>query len=68
MRMIPVSPSNLNAVGYDPDTQILRIEFFSGTYDYFDVPEFIFNQLLTADSKGKYHAAFIKNQYRYQKL
>ncbi|MCQ4638000.1 KTSC domain-containing protein [Anaerovorax odorimutans] len=66
--MCPVSSSNLVAVGYDASTQVLRVQFKSGTYDYFNVPESIYNGLMSAPSKGQYHAAYIKNAYRYSRL
>ncbi|MDC4249603.1 KTSC domain-containing protein [Clostridium perfringens] len=68
MNMIPVSSSNLVAVGYDSSTTTLRIAFHSGVYDYYNVPQNIFEGLLNASSKGKYHHAFIKNSYRYSKV
>lgn len=67
MNMIPVSSSNLSAVGYDGST--LRIQFHSGgVYDYSGVPEAIYNGLMNAASKGSYHAAYIKNAYPYRKI
>ena len=65
----PVESSNLNSVGYEPDTKTLEIEFHDGgIYQYFDVPADIYQGLISAPSKGKYHHAFIKNTYRYQKI
>ena len=65
----PVESSNLNSVGYEPDTKTLEIEFHDGgIYQYFDVPADIYQGLISAPSKGKYHHAFIKNAYRYQKI
>ncbi len=68
MNMIPVNSSNLVAVGYDKSTQTLRVKFNSGTYDYYNVPELIFNGLLSAPSKGQYHHEHIKNSYRFNKI
>lgn len=68
MNMIPVSSSNLVSVGYDSSTATLIIAFHSGVYDYYNVPQNIFEGLLNASSKGKYHHAFIKNSYRYSKV
>ena len=45
MRMIPVTSSNLKAVGYDSDTKTLRVEFHNGTYDHYDVPEAVYRGL-----------------------
>ena len=68
MQMHPVVSSNLVAVGYDTETQVLRIRFYSGLYDYYDVPQDVFDGLMNASSKGSYHAAHIKNCYRYSKI
>lgn len=68
MEMIPVDSSNLHSVGYDSTNQILRVRFLSGdVYDYFNVPEHLFNGLLSADSKGSYLHRYIK-PYPYTKL
>jgi hypothetical protein len=59
-----VSSSNLHSVGYDPDTQTLEITFSSGvTYQYQDVPEYIYQELLAAESKGTYFRQTIRGNY-----
>lgn len=68
MDMVQVSSSNLNAVGYDTSTKRLVIQFNDSTYEYYDVPNSVYQGLLSASSKGKYHHQFIKNAYRYKKL
>lgn len=68
MNMVPVSSSNLVAVGYDKATKVLRVQFNSGIYDYYDVPESIYDGLLSAQSKGQYHNSFIKHSFRYSKI
>ncbi|MGY8614973.1 KTSC domain-containing protein [Bacillus velezensis] len=68
MNLIPVNSSNLRAVGYEPQSEVLRIVFKSGTYDYFDVPKGVYDGLMSAPSKGRYHHAFIKNSYRYARV
>lgn len=69
MNWIPVVSSNLSAVAYELSTQTLYIRFHSsGTYAYFNVPESIYRGLMSAASHGEYHAAHIKNHYRYRKL
>ena len=61
MEMIPVSSSNLAAMGYDYDTSTLRIEFIkSGAYIYQGVPAHVYEGLLTASSKGQYFDQVIK--------
>lgn len=68
MNMIPVSSSNLVAVGYDEATSTLRVAFKSGVYDYYNVPKNIFEGLLNAPSKGKFHHAYIKHSFRYKRI
>ncbi|GFI61630.1 hypothetical protein IMSAG049_00790 [Clostridiales bacterium] len=68
MIMKPVVSSNLVAVGYDCDTNVLRIQFKSGTYDYYDVPISIYYGLMSASSLGKFHHIYIKNSFKYRKL
>ena len=67
MNMIPVSSSNLSAVGYE--NGILYISFHSGgLYSYSGVPESVYQSLMSAGSKGKYFAAYIKKSYPYRRL
>ena len=55
MTLQPVNSSNLAAVGYDADTQTLTIEFRkSGTYEFFDVPEAVYQEVMAAGSPGEY--------------
>lgn len=68
MIMHNVISSNLVSVGYDTSSLILRIQFKNATYDYFGVPEHIYNELMNAPSHGQYHARYIKNSFRYQKV
>lgn len=67
--MIAVSSTNLSAVGYDSSNRILTILFRSGhLYEYYGVPQNIFEGLLSAPSKGKFHHRYIKNSYRYNRI
>ena len=69
MDWILVESSNLGRVRYHADTMTLEIEFKNGTiYQYFDVPETIYNELLIAASKGKFFHQQIKGSYRYAKV
>ncbi|MDO4267425.1 MAG: KTSC domain-containing protein [Eubacteriales bacterium] len=67
MNMIPVSSSNLRAVGYENGTLYVAFHH-GGLYSYSGVPESVYNELLAASSKGSYFAAHIKNSYRYAKI
>lgn len=67
--MIQVDSKNLDAIGYDESDSILVIRFKSGAaYRYFDVPRYEFDNLMVADSKGKYANQNIYKKYREQKI
>ena len=65
----PVSSSNISSIGYDPESRTLEIEFHSGgIYQYFNVPESIYNALMSASSHGSYFHRHIKDQYQWTKI
>lgn len=69
MKRTPVTSSNVAAVGYDPDTMTLEVEFRNGSvYQYFDVAETVYQDLMSASSVGTYLNQNIKSTYRYAKL
>lgn len=62
MVMQPVSSSNIASIGYDNGT--LHIRFQSGAaYAYYNVPQSVYNNFLSAASLGKYFHANIKGRY-----
>ena len=64
-----VESSNIESIGYDSSSQTLEIEFLNGSiYQYFDIPQYIYDGLIGADSHGKYLADNIKGRYRYSKV
>jgi hypothetical protein len=69
MTRLPVSSSNLAAVGYDPSTEVLEVEFIknSSVYRYFGVPRHIYESLLAAPSIGQFFNAYIKDRYAAEK-
>lgn len=69
MQRISVSSSNIAAIGYDPDSNTLEIEFNDGSvYQYYGVSALVYQELMDAPSHGKYFAQNIKNDYEYQKI
>lgn len=65
---IAVASSNVEAIGYDQQSQILRVWYLNGSvYDYLNVPEIEFESLRQAPSVGAYLARSIKGSYPYQK-
>lgn len=69
MNRQPVTSSNIASIGYDADSQTLEIEFLNGgVYQYFDVPQYVHEELMNASSHGQYLAQNIKGVYRYSKV
>ena len=64
-----VASSNIRAIGYDTTTQTLEVEFLSGwVYQYYGVPEFLYEQIMRAASKGQFFNQYIKNAYPYSRV
>lgn len=60
----PLRSSMIAAAGYDPDTRTLEIEFTSGrTYTHPGVPPHVYENLLAAESPGRYYNQNIKGVY-----
>lgn len=66
MERIAVDSSNVVSVGYDEGT--LEVEFNSGIYCYYDVPEHIFEELMASDSKGSYLHRNVKSSFSYEQI
>lgn len=68
MQRTPVNSSNIQSIGYDALSAVLEVEFTSGdVYQYFNVPEYLYQQFLHASSHGQFLADNIRYNYRYQK-
>ncbi len=69
MRRQPVESSMLRSAGYDPAQAVLELEFNNGRiYQYPDVPQEVFNELLESESKGRYFLDAIDDVYAYQQV
>jgi hypothetical protein len=56
--------SSIASYEYDDETSTLTIEFKSGTkYDYYDVNSSLIDNFHTAESKGKFFAANIRDKF-----
>lgn len=68
-RLLPVESSSIDAVGYDPASKRLYVRFRSGyIYVYYEVAKSVFDDLLTADSKGRFLNQEIRGAYAYRRL
>jgi hypothetical protein len=71
MRVIQVKSSQIERVGYDIQTERLRIKFHSGqTYEYTDVPPDVVVRVLYegASIGSTFHAHVKKGGYAYKKI
>jgi len=64
---IIVKSSNLHSVAYDKALKILQVEFLSGSvYQYCNVPNFIYLELMQSSSKGRYFNSKIAFCYKFE--
>ena len=69
MNRVPVTSSALSSVGYELNTLTLEIELSNGrVYQYFGVPETVFQDLMNSSSKGQHYNQHIRNVYQYAQL
>jgi ATP-dependent DNA helicase RecG len=68
IKRLPVASSNIATVGYDAENKILEIEFHHGAiYRYFDVPQEVYEKLMSAGSQASFFYHNIRENYEYQK-
>ena len=61
--------SQVRSIGYDKEKQTLQIEFSSGgVYDYFAVPESVYEEFIRSESLGQFVATRIRGEYEYKRL
>lgn len=62
---IRVRSTNITSIMYDPSTSTLTMEFHGARfYEYYNVPANVYDGLIRATSKGRYHHQWIKSRYR----
>ena len=64
-----VESSNIEAIGYDKDNQELHVRFLKTgqTYTYHNVEEWVFAEMMQADSKGNFLNERIKGVYEFSR-
>lgn len=69
MQRYSVASSNIASIGYDATTETLEIEFLSGSvYQYYNVPQNVYDELMAEGSKGRFLNTYIKNAYPYSRV
>jgi KTSC domain len=68
MKRVPLSSSAIAAVTYNERQKTLEVEFREGdTYRYTHVPEFVYQELLTAASAGAFWNQ-VKDNYEFTRV
>lgn len=69
MERTPVASSNIASIGFDAETETLEVEFKSGlVYQYYNVPQFMHEQIVTASSVGAFFNANVRNAFACAKV
>lgn len=64
-----VVSSNVSGIGYDSDEQRLYVRFNKGDLYYYDgVTYDVYEQMLAAESKGRFVHTDLKGRYPYGKI
>ena len=67
--MESVESSNVDSIGYDPESQTLAVRFHGGgVYHYSNVPADMYEMLKQSPSKGQFLNANIKGTYGFQRV
>jgi hypothetical protein len=67
MERQPVSSETIAEIGYQDAT--LEILFTSGAvYQYFDVPGVVYDELMRADSHGRFFNEHVRGRFRYARV
>jgi hypothetical protein len=69
MTWLPLESKMFTSVAHDADKQILYLRFQSGdVYRYFEFPDDDYLTFLSAESKGRFFLAHIRDQFRYERM
>jgi hypothetical protein len=69
MKTTAVDSTTLRTVGYDAERRLLQFEFQNRSlYQYFDVPEAVYEELMQAPSKGTYFNQCIRSKFEVVRL
>jgi hypothetical protein len=69
MTWLPLESKMLTSAAYDADKEILYLRFRSGdAYRYFNFPNAQYQMFLTAESKGHFFLAHIRNYFPFERL
>jgi hypothetical protein len=65
----PVDSTVFACAAYRRDARQLYLRFHDGgIYRYFDCPAEVYEELIAAESKGRYFSACVRDRFRYQRV
>jgi hypothetical protein len=69
MKTTTVDSTTIRTIGYDAKRQLLQIEFQNhSVYQYFDVPEAVYEELIQSPSKGTYFNQCIRPEFDFAQV
>ena len=69
MKFIPVESSMILAVRYDEAHFDLEVIFRTGEkFRYMNVPRFVYDGLMNAESQGKYMRKYVLERYDFERI
>lgn len=69
MKLIPVQSSNIRAVGYDPATREMQVQFLGGAiYSHTDITPLKHAEFIAAKSKGGHYNETFRGKNGYKKI
>ena len=63
MERVPVTSTTVVSIGYDAEKETMEVEFKNGVYQYYNVPQSIYEQMIASDSVGQFLNVYIKPVY-----
>ena len=64
---VKVGGKLVRSVGYDPESQILQVQFPGGVYDYLNVREERYHQFMESEDADDYFHEMIQSNYIHQR-
>jgi hypothetical protein len=69
MTRTKVNSNSLLSIGYDPDDELLELEFTSGDiFDYKQVQAYLYLGLMNSNTKDAYFNNYIRDKYQVEKI
>ena len=64
-----IDSSSLQSIGYDAQYETLEVEFRNGSvYQYYNCPQLMYDELMSAPSKGQFFNTYIRNSFPYSRV